>query len=469
MYGFDPNFIAHAALVKNDVAFSLALLASVWAAWAVGRRATLPRVASLCLSCGIALTVKFSAPILAPIVIILLLARALSRRPWRVLRWELSRRLPKAGAAAAICVVAALAGWASIWAAYGFRYSTTPDPAQSLNMDQVLQMTASRHVQARHPGMELSDAQAATEIAAWKPGVFERTALFASRHRLLPEPFVYGLLYTRASALFRPTYLCGEYSNTGWWYYFPAAMLFKTPSATIIAFVVVAVIVATWLVTALWRRGQRDYWTWLCLAVPAMLYAIAAMSTNLNLGLRHALPLYPLLMIGAAVVFARMYAKKARAAVFIAMLLFIALAAETLAAFPHYIAFFNAPSNYVGPLHLLGDSNLDWGQDLPLLAEWQKKHSGTKLYLAYFGSVDPGFYGIDFTPMPGGYAQGRQPQWPAATGVLAVSATRLQSIYGSDELRGVYLNLMSRRPMAVLGKTIYLYEFPPGSPGGAEK
>ena len=57
---------------------------------------------------------------------------------------------------------------------------------------------------------------------------------------------------------------------------------------------------------------------------------------------------------------------------------------------PYQLAYFNSfvGGPAAGP-QLLDDSNIDWGQDLPGLAEWQAEHSGQSLALDYFGTDDP--------------------------------------------------------------------------------
>jgi len=45
LFTFDPNFLAHAPLVKNDVALTLVLVALVFALWRLGLRVTWPRAA----------------------------------------------------------------------------------------------------------------------------------------------------------------------------------------------------------------------------------------------------------------------------------------------------------------------------------------------------------------------------------------------------------------------------------------
>jgi hypothetical protein len=136
------------------------------------------------------------------------------------------------------------------------------------------------------------------------------------------------------------------------------------------------------------------------------------------------------------------------------------LAIATLAAFPDYLAFFNVASGGErGGLHLLSDSNLDWGQDLPQLAAWQAAHPDRKLYLSYFGTVDPAHYGIRYTNLPGGYALGPPPAEPREPGVIAISATNLQGVFSQD-VREYYEQLRGVEPFDVLGGTIYLYEWP---------
>ena len=126
------------------------------------------------------------------------------------------------------------------------------------------------------------------------------------------------------------------------------------------------------------------------------------------------------------------------------------LLAETLLAWPDYIAYFNfVVGGERGGIKLLSDSNLDWGQDLPTLAQWQKQHPDTPLALAYFGIVDPAFYGIRAVSLPPG-----TPDPQITNGhIIALSATNLQGVYGEG-----YISYQSLHPIDILGGTIYLYD-----------
>jgi len=75
----------------------------------------------------------------------------------------------------------------------------------------------------------------------------------------------------------------------------------------------------------------------------------------------------------------------------------LAYAAESLSIHPHYLSFFNLLAG--GPkngYNYLIDSNIDWGQDLPLLKKYMVRNNIATIDLAYFGRVDPAIYGINY-------------------------------------------------------------------------
>src|SRR5262249_46892400 len=123
--------------------------------------------------------------------------------------------------------------------------------------------------------------------------------------------------------------------------------------------------------------ARLERWSLLCLLVPPVVYGVAAVSSRLGQGVRHLLPGYPFFFIAVAVVLARTWQnKRIRIAI---LALGVLLIGESLLAYPNYIAFFNLPARIRGGIALLGDSNLDWGQDLSLLARWRLQHRDTKL------------------------------------------------------------------------------------------
>ncbi|MBC8108429.1 MAG: hypothetical protein H7Z14_17720 [Anaerolineae bacterium] len=456
LLALDPLLLGHAPLVKNDVAISLITLLLAGALIATMSRATIWRLLAVAVCIGLALSTKFSGLMLFPLAMASLGVRAIGTRPWRFLSRDLVTRRSKLGAVGVFAIAAAPIAWAIIWASYGFRYS--PTPQRDVVLDEAYFVN---QVRMRTLVGELGRDPTSAEIAGWRPNLSTRAVLWMNRNHLLPNAYSMGFLFTYGATQSRTGFLLGELRNTGWWYYFPLAMLFKTPMASIVA-VVGTIMVAT--IVKIRRRialpdRVRDFT--ICLLVLGGGYLVLAMSSRLNIGVRHMLPIYPLLYIATAIAFAMLLAHRRRVMNVVGSVLAIVLAFQTFSAWPDFIAFFNAPSGSArGGLRMLGDSNLDWGQDLPLLADWQRRHPGVRLYLAYFGVADPDSYGLEFVNV-GGAAASRRPLGAlSGPGVFAVSATRLQGIYLPPELREKYATLRDIRPREVLGGTIYLYDHP---------
>ena len=472
LFCLDPNFLAHSPLMKNDVVISLAMLGIIVAVRAVGRRLTPWNVIHLGLWCGVAVSVKFTGLLLVGIAAVLLLTRALLPAEWPTPAgvW---RRWPErlVVASVAILLTAAVA-FTLLWASYGFRFAPGADPHFSMDFATAVHRCQLRSWQAAHTdGVNLPDPDVATVAAAPVP-LAARVAVTLNTHRLLPQAWLAGFLYTYQSALIRGEFLLGRLGCAGWWWYFPFAILVKTPLATL---------AALGLTVASGRLSFRERvrvisngehapsaeslsapapapWTTLCLLLPILIYLLAAMRTNLNLGLRHVFPIYPPLFIAVGLTTARCWSRRVA---ILSALLAAGLAAETLLAYPHFIPFFNAAAGgWRGGLRLLSDSNLDWGQDLTLLAAWHRAHPDTKLYLAYFGQADPSYYGIPWTNLDPTSPLG--PVVPPTTpGVLAISATALQGPYLPQiDHRPYFASLYAYRPLTILGGSIYLFPYP---------
>ena len=102
------------------------------------------------------------------------------------------------------------------------------------------------------------------------------------------------------------------------------------------------------------------------LLIPIVMYLVVSMKSHYQLGIRHLLPILPLMYIFAALQFARL-----KCLTPLISLLILLATIETAAIHPDYLAFFNFACG--GPTHgdrYLIDSNLDWGQDVYRLANW---------------------------------------------------------------------------------------------------
>jgi tetratricopeptide (TPR) repeat protein len=83
--------------------------------------------------------------------------------------------------------------------------------------------------------------------------------------------------------------------------------------------------------------------------------------------------------------------------------------------------------------------------------------------LAYYGTADPAYYGIDYTPLPAARGGMQLPsiarpwQKPALPGYVAVGATVLTGVYHEPRWQMFYRGLHDVTPAAVIGNSIFVY------------
>jgi len=277
-------------------------------------------------------------------------------------------------------------------------------------------------------------------------------AILNAKYFILPEAWLYGLLDAiRASD--RESYLLGQIYLHGTWLYFPVAFVVKTPFPTMIALLVAIVLVV---------RRRSPFQADLYLLLPAVLLFSLAVCSKFNIGLRHILPIYPFLFVWISGQVATIWASRRRTAQWGVSLLGIWLLISTLRVSPDYLAFFNEAAGGPGNGHkVLVDSNLDWGQDLKGLRNWMSDHGVSRIQLAYFGTVDPAYYGIDAEPFPGTLAvQSRSKLGSApAPSHIAISATYLKGLYLWN--RDQYASFRQQKPVAVIGHSIWVFRLSP--------
>jgi 4-amino-4-deoxy-L-arabinose transferase-like glycosyltransferase len=288
------------------------------------------------------------------------------------------------------CASVAVIALGIVWAAYGFDVGT---------------------LEASRPGVALSRSLANVPIPA---------PLFAA-----------GLLEVRLHDLRgHPSYLFGRQSDRGWWYYFPVAIFFKTPLSFLALFAI--------------GCATRDRPVLLPLLVAAGMLTVL-MAASINIGLRHALPIFPFLAIVAGHGVDRLLAGSRTVAI-IASVLLASLLLEVVTAYPDCIAWFNMTAR--NPGSILIDSNLDWGQDILRLRAFLRAEHAKEVNTQLFTSADldalgfPPRHPVDaVTPMHG---------W------VALSETSLRVA----EAHGVRFPWAVPLPFRWIGKSIRVYYVP---------
>ncbi len=263
-----------------------------------------------------------------------------------------------------------------------------------------------------------------------------------------------------------PSFLLGQYSEQGWWYYFPVAFLLKTPLPTLI---LLAWGMAAFLFCLVRKRRQGRCLKPLdsaALLVPGLGFFIIALTTDINLGYRHILPILPFLVLfAAAAVGSGTRSFLPRRRIYAATLLSFWLAIVTLIIYPDFLSYFNVLAG--GPdngWRSLVDSNLDWGQDLDDLPDWMAENGVDEVWLSYFGEARPEQYGIayqgldSFPPrLMNPQARPFAPSNPAP-GIYAISATNLQGVHFTNHDQFAWFR--EQQPLDKLGYSLFLFQVP---------
>ncbi len=238
-------------------------------------------------------------------------------------------------------------------------------------------------------------------------------------------------------------YLLGDISTTAFPHYHVVAFLVKTPLP-------ILALLGWALVRAVRDARLRD--AVVPFLIPAAVVFAASLFDRANFGVRRVLPAFPFLfaVAGAAATGA------SRRGAAVAAALGVWCAVEVARIHPHELSYFHDLAG--GPERapfLLDDSNVDWGQDLPALAAWQRAHPEARpLRISYFGTAEPAAYGVDAEPMTREEIASPRPGWYAIS-VHRLVYFRKLALLGEAPADW----LTAYRPVDRAGWSIRIYRF----------
>ena len=358
LFSLSPNVLAHASLATLDFPIAFFVFLTVYALWCYVQKPGWVRMLALSAALGCALATKVQALLLIPIVGVVLLV-SFRGRLWH--RQELARLLLP---------------WLLL-------------PAVPLVLVNALYLHA-----------------------PWQSG------------SLLPPLYLqalrFKLFHAQGSlAQLQVAYLCGNYSSEGWWYYFPVAILVKTPLPTLVL-----------LVIGLARKPQRG--TLLFVVLPAAALLGVAMASRVNIGLRHVLTVYPFLFLLAGAGAARLWQRPWHGGVLAVLAAGYVWQAAMIT--PHHLSYFNSLVGGPRDGHkCLSGSNYDWGQNDRFLRRYIQGR------------------GIDYQIDPGAFRP--------TTGHILVNASALHGLYGSGG-SAAYAWLRPFKPVNQIAYTWFEYDVP---------
>jgi 4-amino-4-deoxy-L-arabinose transferase-like glycosyltransferase len=437
-----PVVIANSGLATTDIAVTLFFSLAVWTFWTLLHRISVGTVLWCGLAVGGLMATKLSGVLIVPMAMLILAAKLGLRHPVTVaLPGRAAREETQASRQAFLLVSAAMAAalvaYLTLWAAFGFRYSF---------------------------GMQTPTGSYHWYLFEGQPeGLVSNYVAWCREFRLLPEHFLIDIRLLGLTIHHHREFLSGNYSQSGWWYFFPMAWFFKTPISFLIAVLAGLIVV----LQACRQRGVKaatgaatasavNFYEFTPLAVLFVVYLGVTMAGTANIGIRHLLPVYPALFILAGLL-ARAQWWGGRSGPVLAGALIAWSAGEVWAVYPQTLAYFNEFAG--GPKHgwhILVDSSYEWGQDLPAVEKWIARRAGQPgskppVYFSYFGSGVLGLFKLDEVVMlPSWFDPPRSFQVTLKPGTYIISATMLESVYNHtafgpwrDSYESEYQNLTS--------------------------
>ena len=370
LYVCTPALIAHFSLATTDGAATLLIFATAWQLARWRGSPTWGQTLLLSAALGLMLLAKFSTAVMFVLALLWMLVLRRDAISFNPLKWNWGKTAS-----------AMLLAFCMVWAGYFFHVSH----------------------------LAIHDGTLTATFPHWNEKIEKP---IQSRMNLsLPVPageYIEGFReVARHNRHGQPAYFLGQVSPIGGWkLYYPIAILLKWPTVVLILFF-------TGLVLALARRLPVPTDLWIMSSF-GLLYLALAIFAHFNIGERHVLPLYPFALLFAAALWQRISQRRFGLAFMV--LVVVLNAADVLRFAPDYLSYFSPVALPYQSYHLLTDSNLDWGQGLLAVREYEQSHPDDPIWLAYFGSVNPAVYGIKARPLA---------EKDRVTGTVILSATDL--------------------------------------------
>lgn len=424
LFAFEPNLIAHGALVTTDMAVSAGLFATVFALYNYLNKPSVIRFLLVGLGVGWTICSKHSGIVVFPIVFLLLTADVFLLRKTETRTFLKRRCLNHAAAFAGII----LFGFFSLWAAYGFRYSALPNQNQ--------------------PTVSIDEFYKQVELYDTASTFSGKTVKFIAETHILPESYVLGLADLAATNK-RAMYFFGDVFFSGEWFYFPVAFIIKS------SVVLLVLLLSGLSAFKLYSVKKREM---MFLIIPSFFFFALAMTSKINIGIRHILPVYAFFIVIAAAGACAAIRKSRRECFILVTILLVGLAMNLRNA-PNYIAYSNEIMGGTNNTYKsLSDSNVDWGQNLKLINEYLEKENITDCWFASFGNGELARVGQPCKLLPGGFGSEMTTE-PIGVVPPVIEGTILISTGAYPPFRGgEYFSISeTAQPIAQIGGSVFVY------------
>ncbi|MFQ5963083.1 MAG: ArnT family glycosyltransferase [Candidatus Scalinduaceae bacterium] len=423
LYSFSPTIISLSGFATLDLGSTFFIFLALYLFWKFLKNPSLGRLVIMCLSVGLAFSSKHTSLMLIPSFILLSF----------IVVFKGNFNLP--------------ATW-PFFKKYGKNHKIIFWGTSSGILIIILVLTVNIVCGFNGTGIPLGDLPFVEKEVFKSHPLFSR--LINPYTDWIPIPLPYAYLRGIGSTIARttmthgfPSFLMGEISPDGWWYYFLFAFAVKTPIPFLIAILFSIVLI---------KKSKNINWCdELFLAIPIGVMFIMASRSNAQMGIRHILVVYPLLFVFASKL-VQVDLKRKIITIICGIILGIWYVYASISVSPHYLSYFNefvgGPKN--GYRYLI-DSNLDWGQDVKGLVKLMDRKGIDKIKFGHWIGIEPR-YASRFEEL------GCEP----TTGWVAIQVNSLQ---GLTEAWGVlspdcYAWLRKLEPVDRAGYSIFVYYIP---------
>ncbi len=459
---FSPTFLAHSRYVTTDLAAAFGFFIGIAAFLnflfrqdknnpSYSKKRARKSLIIAGIAFGVAQLLKFSLVLLVPLYVIF-------GAFWVFLNcyenFEAKRFLKELLLMLGKIILIGLIGLAIIWLVY--LYHTWNYPTERQTSDTIFTLKS-------------FGIRPLANLAIWLSGIPVLQAL---------GQYMLGVLMVlQRAAGGNTTYFVGEISAVGWKYYFPLLYLVKEQ----LAFLILALIALIFGLKNILKSQSKNIrsileWSRENFVITAGLIFIAvywtqAMTSPLNIGIRHVLPTFPFIYIIVARQVVRwikgadsLYIRPMKNGLIVTILLFWMII-SVLVAYPYFLSYYNVLGGGVwNGYKIATDSNYDWGQDLKRLKNFVDNPPAggkiQKIAIDYFGGGNPQYYfGNKFEPWWS--AKGAPPtgSWFAISATFRQGALATPVHNFTQKPEDTYPWLQGKNPVARAGTSIFIYKF----------
>ena len=397
-----PIILAHGRLANTDAPLTFFYLLTFYFLWIFLEKPTFKYSILLGLSMGFALASKFSALIILPISILLILTKIFFFR----------EKYYSAIKPLVLYVLSMILAVILVWGIY---------------------LGAQRNEIFNNNALELG-ASVNFRVAdtLWEKIVFK------------PLDWYSGGLKFVINNLERYGYLNGDLRLGGHWNYFLYGLLYKTPLPMLILFLI-GLFVASFQI-----YKKKDSFMWLFILLPFIIYLGISAMGKLNIGVRHIMPIYPFMVI-VSTMGVWTLSKKRNNLVKISTIFFVLWLMVDIAI--HYPSFMGYFSQVIGSNHnnykYLFDSDVDWLQDDQRMIKYLKSQSIGTVYMANKNKLFV-FWDIDVIEI------NKNSEKPPSGSYVVLSSN--DKAWANNTNNAIDWIVKNKSPIHHIGYSIYLYK-----------